>query len=318
MKVNIIEGTCTLLSSLSHIGETHSVTSMLRREKILTSIGDIEEIPIFSGNAMRGILRDAGMIDMLERLGFTQDLGISLDAYYFLLSGGALTSSANAIDVDKARQWRELIPLVSLFGGGVGNAILPGKLKVSKLYPICEELKHLIPKNYTENINLISIWELIQQESYTRRDDAKDDNKRKYLSTETVLLLESQDIEKRRKQKAKEDIATDEHKQQMRYFCETIAAGTQFYLSFELFDVSDIEFEAFIATLIAFSKMPYIGGKSAIGHGKIKLDLGNWIEINPFKRSGEEVDKIIGQKYIEHLQNNAESIRDILNELSKS
>ena len=52
------EGHVTALSSISHIGETRGVTAELRREKVLLPTGDVEEVPIISGNGLRGPLRD--------------------------------------------------------------------------------------------------------------------------------------------------------------------------------------------------------------------------------------------------------------------
>ena len=41
---------------------------------------------------------------------------------------------------------RDLIPLKGLFGGAAGNAIMPGKMKIGKLIPICKETSHLVPE----------------------------------------------------------------------------------------------------------------------------------------------------------------------------
>jgi len=64
MKTYIFNGAVTALSSISHIGENRGITSLLRREKIVAGDGTVEEVPIFSGNGIRGMLRDRGMLHM--------------------------------------------------------------------------------------------------------------------------------------------------------------------------------------------------------------------------------------------------------------
>lgn len=139
------EGVATAVTSIIHNGgEQNGVSSMLRREKFVQPDGSVEKVPVISGNSIRGILRDVGMYDMLQKVGYGVDketgqvTGLPLSAFYFLFSGGALSSTGEAgINVDKFRKMKELIPLIGLFGGAIGNAIMPGKLKVGKLIPIC-------------------------------------------------------------------------------------------------------------------------------------------------------------------------------------
>src|SRR5258708_6259159 len=128
-----LEVIMTALTSISHIGESHGVNANLRREKIIQPGGSVEEIPVISGNSMRGILRDRVMLDMLKQLGYgvNEDTGevtgIPLSVFYLLFTGGSLTKEAGrGIDIDTGRLWRSLIPLLSVFGGAMGNQILPG------------------------------------------------------------------------------------------------------------------------------------------------------------------------------------------------
>jgi len=159
MKTYVFEGEMVALTSISHIGETLGINAKLRREKIVQPDGTFEEIPIISGNSIRGILRDRGMMHMLSVLGYgvNKDTGevqgLSLPAFYFLFSGGVLskTTGNSSIDVDEARKWREAIPLVALFGGAMGNQIMPGKAKIGKAIPICKETRHIIPERFLTN-----------------------------------------------------------------------------------------------------------------------------------------------------------------------
>ncbi|HLA87214.1 MAG TPA: hypothetical protein VJL10_04275 [Anaerolineales bacterium] len=323
MQTLVFEGTMTALTSISHIGDSHGVNSKLRREKVIQPNGSVEEIPIISGNALRGILRDRGMLHMLKLLGYgvndeTGEVkGLSLSAFYFLFSGGALTKDLGnrGLDVDEARRWRGLIPLVAVFGGAMGNQIMPGKAKIGKAIPICTETAHIIPERYLGGVD--SVWELCQEEAYTRRDDEKNDNLRQLITPEVRGLLEMDASAKRAKAGTKDDVEGETgQKQQMRYYVETLAAGSRLYWEISLDDVTDLEREAFFVTLAEFSRFPYIGGKSSVGHGKVSIKFDNWIEIDSRVTNGKELSFGIGNLYQKHLQERGDEIRELINGLA--
>lgn len=326
MRTYIFEGTMTALTSISHIGETHGINAKLRREKVVQPDGSVEEIPIISGNSLRGILRDRGMLHMLRTLGYGVDdetgevRGLSLPAFYFLFSGGSLTKvSGRGLDIDEARRWRNTIPLVALFGGAMGNQIMPGQAKIGKAIPICQETAHLLPERFVNNGDeLESIWELCQEEAYTRRDDEKNEKLRQLIAPETRKLLEDKAKDERAKSGTDKDVAGPTgQKQQMRYFVETISAGTQLFWDITLDDVTDLQFEAFAVALAEFGRFPYIGGKSGVGHGKVAIRFDKWIEIEPrVAPAGKEISTPLGSRYMEHLQAEGDSIRELLNGLS--
>ena len=325
MNTKVFEGVITALSSISHIGETRGINSMLRREKMVMADGSIEEIPVISGNSICGLLRDRGMAHMCRALGYGVEekengniavKGLSLPAFYFLFSGGSLTKKAGkALDIDAARKLRKVIPLVGIFGGAISNMILPGKHKVGKLIPLCQETAHLLPERFRNDYCVNSIWSMLQQEHYVRKDDEKDEGLRQLIAPETRALLEAKNTEKRKKRENGEDEVDTEIRQhqQMRYFIETFCAGTKFFWDVCLFDTTAIEYEAFMTCLVEFSRMPYIGGKSGTGHGKVDVKFDNWIFIDPrITPNGSAVGMPLGNKYAEHLQKNAEAICDEL------
>jgi hypothetical protein len=326
MKTYIFNGAVTALSSISHIGENRGITSLLRREKIVAGDGTVEEVPIFSGNGIRGMLRDRGMLHMCRSIGYGEPdengvpCGLSLAAFYFLFSGGSLVGNkekskpvSRGIDVDLARNMRSNIPLISIFGAAIGNQIMPGKLKCGKLIPLCAETAHIVPKSLSSNCNA-SIWDMVQRESYARRDDEKNDNLRGLIEPEARKRLETNAALKRAAID-EPDTDTGAH-QQMRYSVETLASGTRFFWELCLDDVTDTEFEAFCITLAEFSRLPYIGGKSSIGHGKISVRFDNWMEIDPrLAPSGSAVSFTLGTQYLSHLNKNGENIRATLNQM---
>ena len=310
MRSYIMEGVVTALSSITHNGgERNGTVTQLRREKFVQPNGKVERVPVISGNSIRGILRDKGMFSMLKMLGYGINEengkvnGLSLQAFYFLFSGGSLVSTGDSgLDIKYFREMRDLIPLIGLFGGAAGNAIMPGKMKIGKLIPICKETSHLVPEKFQPE-TVESIWEYCQTEMFTRRDDEKNDKVR--------LMIAG-------KQLSENGEALPEEKksgtpQQMMYNVETIAAGTQFFWRIVLEDVTDVEFEAFLSTLIEFSKAPNLGGKSGTGHGEIAIKLDRWIEIDSrVNLQGSELDVKMGTKYKDHLEKNGEGIRTFL------
>lgn len=321
-------GVVTALSSISHGGgQSFGVSAKMRREKFVQPDGSVEEVVVISGNGLRGLLRDLGMGHMCRALGYGEGdtaspddrpRGLSLPAFYFLFSGGSLTSvGGRGLDIDRARELRELIPLVGVFGGAMGNQIMPGKLRVDKMIPICRETMHLLPADVVgDGEGIQSIWEYLQEEMYTRKDDEKDEHKRPLIDSGVRALLEAEARAKR--EAASQPVVqadTGQH-QQMMYYVETLAAGTRFYWSLVLEGATDVEFDALVTTLIEFSKRPYVGAKSGVGLGKVAVTFNGWHTIDSrVASSGAAVDAPLGEKYRAHLAARGDDIRARLAEI---
>jgi len=254
MKTYILEGIVTALSSISHNGgERNGLVTQLRREKFVQANGKVVEVPVISGNSIRGKIRDLSAIEILSKIDGTK-IKIDADSFNLLFTGGSLESTGSeGINLTKVRQMRKDMPMLSVLGGSVGNVILPGKLDMGKLIPIVKETIHLIPEKFHGKEEIKSIWEYCQVEMNTRKDDAKDENLREYLTDE-----------------AKED----KIKSQMIYYTETLAAGTRFYWKICLRDTNDIETGAFLNTLQKWSEQAsQVGGNGRVGHGALKVEL---------------------------------------------
>lgn len=319
-------GVVTALSSIFHGGgQSFGVSAKLRREKFVQPDNSVEEVPVVSGNGPRGLLRDLGMGHMCRALGYGEGdatsgdgrpPGLSLPAFYFLFSGGSLTSvGGRGLDIDRARELRQLIPLVGVFGGAMGNQIMPGKLRVDKMIPICRETAHLLPAGVAGE-GVQSIWEYLQEEMYTRKDDEKDEHKRVLIDSGVRALIEAEARAKREKSEQPVIQSDTGQHQQMMYYVETFAAGTRFYWSLVLDDPTDVEFDAFVTTLVEFSKRPYIGAKSAVGLGKVAVEFNGWHTIDSrVSANGTAVDAPLGQKYHDHLAQRGDAIRSLLAEI---
>lgn len=308
------EGIATALAALSHQGDSAGGTvSIFRREKMLVN-GRVQDIPILSGNAWRGQLRDCGMRFMLRELGEPM---LPPAAFDFLTSGGALTKDAGrGVDIGYARRLRELIPLVGIFGGACGRQILPGKLQVGKWYPICKETASFLPESYQQMPEARqSIFDLTDLHSFTRMDDKKNEHWQKYLPESERTLLEAP---KTRKTKDGEEIAEKPGvAQQMRYSQEVLIAGTRFYCWLSLQDVTPLEFDAFASALLEWSKAPFVGGQSRHGCGLVELHFENWMSVSPLaKFDTASVGLPAGAAYLEHLRSQRDEILSTLKEMS--
>lgn len=225
----------TLTAPCSHIGETASTGSYFQTIKMLGG-----RLPIITANSVRGTLRDNGAKYLLDRIGIKVDKEI----FNVLFSGGNL-NTALKMDVGKAKLVREKFPFVSLFGGGLGDMILSGKMCVGNIYPICKE-SYIITGIESET----SYKNLIDEIEFTRTDDIKNDT----LAEKFVI-----DPDDDNKSKANT---------QMRYSVQYLAAGVQLVQTIILFDnVTDLETAALLTAFSKWFECPRIGGMANKGFG---------------------------------------------------
>jgi len=265
------EGVATLLSSVSHGGEHAGTVQMLRRERVVQPDGSVTEVPVISGNALRGILRDHSAGLLWRALGEPE---LPLPVFHVLWSGGALAKAGagHVITSQQLAELRRLVPHVSLFGAAGGGRIIEGKLLVGKLTPVCAETAHIMPPGALAGGER-SIWEMLQVEEFSRRDDAK----RPALTAAIAGggVLESGDGK------------PDGPAQQMRYGIETIAAGTRLHWWIGLRDVTGLEAETFRAALASWAADgAHLGGRSATGHGRLAISSDSWVSAAPALTAG--------------------------------
>lgn len=260
-----IDGVFTLKAPMSHIGETISNSSYLVQEKILQDDGTVEEVFAYSGNAWRGQLRDLSAAYMLDRLNRPE---VSLDMFHLLFSGGRI-GGAQSTDIDQARRLRAAIPMLSLFGGGVGNQLLAGKMRVGSSYPLCRQAIPVLPKVFHPMAEKIDYADLTFQKELSRRDDGKNDEARQYLPPPDITLLPgAAGTEAAARKQRREEGPAD----QMRMRMELVTPGTRLASFITLSDVTDAQIGCLVAALHAFSRNPFIGGQSARGFGLVDLE----------------------------------------------
>lgn len=231
-------GMITVLTPLAHNSdESLGVDTKFRRIKIRTPEGDAM-IPVYSGNAFRGRLRRLAAADFLERIGIggTNGSKISDKLYYCMFSGGSLQkgSTSGYIDVGAKRELRANIPFLSIFGTAFHNQMLAGKLSVGMGIPVVRETAMLtgVPAG-------ASVWDIVDEVFYTRRDDLEDKQNR-------------------------------DEPQQMRYTVECMTPGAIMAHEFLLTHADELETSCFGAIMRKFDEEPLLGGKGGIGHGRIR------------------------------------------------
>ncbi len=150
-----IEATC--LTPLAHGGDAKAGNATLfRRMNVLSTTGQVLSLPFYSGNAMRGMVRDALADHLLSTLGLAPRRDkppVALWFFHTLYAGGALSENAEstkamaarfgkaagALRTDGLREFRDILPSVSLLGCALGNRVLCGRVQFGDLRPRCKE-----------------------------------------------------------------------------------------------------------------------------------------------------------------------------------
>lgn len=220
--------------------------SALRRMTFLVD-GKPMEIPVVSGNSIRGILRRKVMRDMLTAVGYQpKSASKYTKLHHILFSGGVLEavdeSESGYIDLALKKKLRDVLPPLSVFGAAMRNQMIESKLSVSFALPVCRELSGYLPEHVKSMPQAsMSIYSMLADDFITRKDDLRDER------------------------------AEDEQAVQMLVNFEVFAPGTVFYHRFALRDATPVE-EAVLGRAIELWRMePFIGARAAIGYGTVEL-----------------------------------------------
>lgn len=269
-----------MLSPVSHIGETASTGSYF--QTIKTSSG---RLPIITGNSVRGILRDNGAKVILNSTGKK----VSKEIFNVLFSGGNLNGAIKN-DIEKAKSVRKNLPFVSMFGGGLGDMIMSGKMMVGNLYPVTIETYEMLGVGYTD-----TSWKnLIDEIEFTRTDDGKDDTLTDYMTDPTE------------EKKAKAST-------QMRFTVQYMAQGTEFVQDIYIMDnATELEKGALYSAFSEWFKTPKIGGMSAKGFGIFDAESDVGIKVqNGIVNVSDSVQMLI-EEYLEFVKSTGNDSLNLL------
>lgn len=313
-KMNSIcwRGKIKAMSPISHGSGNVGNIQQLNTMKVVLPDHTTANVPFISGNSLKHrVIRKPGMDFMLKYLGLDEGK-LSKACLQLLYSGGFLSAKGSTVDLGKYFQLCELIPLLGLLGGSLGNVIQESRVQVDHAILYCAESVQagIVPPLKDEPpFALASNYRSIL--GYTRGDATKQRSKIKMLTSN------EQDVAVGEIVRANSDLAHGRSKQkssstQMRYEVEVVAPGSEFAWEIRVHDADDIEVGAFYTAIAEFCKNPYVGGKSAIGHGKVKIEFDEWA-VNPQSPiTAKTLSKPLWDAYQKHLDSRGDEIEKAL------
>jgi hypothetical protein len=281
VRVYVVRGILTALSPVFHGGsEKTGAVVLLNRLKFIVD-GRPTDVPIVSGNQVRGRLRRLLTADFLELTGYRMDLGQKSyqKLYHTLFVGGVLEaveeeSESAVVDLNlKFRIVKYILPL-RLFGCSYANQMIEGRVLVGHMLPICRELRE-----YTSVDSDISFYQLIARAFQTRRDELR------------VTRAEE-----------------DEQAVQALIEYECFAPGTKFYHEIRLETTREeelLDLSTLYRAVELWKMNPFIGGKSSVGFGKLKIEY-------------EWPKPVDSKPYLEFIEKNKDEIVKVLDELREA
>lgn len=187
----------TTLAPLAHGGDAKAGNATLfRRMQVLSDTGSTLSLPYYSGNALRGQMRDLLADDFLRALDIKPSKTkppIALWFFHTLYAGGALEENSDAskafgkllgangaIKAEGVYQFRDTLPIISALGCSLGNRIIEGRANFGDFRPEC----------YEWSSGEIKASELMTWEFLTRREDFEghEDGENKSMIANTECL----------------------------------------------------------------------------------------------------------------------------------
>lgn len=257
MKILSIPGYLTALSPIHSGSEENMGNEKTLRTLIYNLPTGPEEVPVVSGNAIRGVLRRLIMADLVERVGYVPvDAKGQVRLYHSLFAGGVLEAvdekDSGYIDLALKKQIRGLLPPVALLGTAIRNQMMEGKVDVAYAVPRAKEL-----------------------ESFLRTDE-------KYPITATLGDMQKQTFNTRRDEMAQDAKSEGGNSSQMLHTWWYIPPGTVFQHGFTLSNPSEIEAGCLGHMIALWNARPRLGAKAGTGNAEVRLDYRNVPDATPY------------------------------------
>lgn len=276
----------TALEPIVHGAGTSGNTQLLRQQEIVLPDGTPARVPFVSGNSVKHKIRACAVQYALDAMA-VEDRSLTKAEVDLLFSGGHLSKSGAAIDLEQARILESLFPPLSLCGYSAGNTMTESKLRVSPLHLVCAENAWRVPDDLLTHPAIgVRVGALRTDEFGTRHDQAG-----KHLSRR--LLTESADaaVTKRKTKVLKDpgDGPADRgDSAQMIYEFSAIAAGSTLWGTIQVADLTELE-QAALASAFHYAAVDRrgdslvmgVGAKNAIGFGALKVELRGSVRVAP-------------------------------------
>jgi hypothetical protein len=221
--------------------------ALFRREKVITTDGEMMQVPIVSGSSFRGVLRRIGEELTAAILGY-EDAALPIPAAHLLTNGGRLAKSARPFADEDERHLKDLLPQIAVFGGAASGRIMSGLLTVGKVLPEVAELTHILPR--PPQSALLPAVHALADESFSHLCDHRantDHPPRAAIDEKTSPLG--------------------------RFGVETLPAGTRLQTWVRIANATGHQAAFLRDVLDAFARHGHLGGRTAAGHGAVTATL---------------------------------------------
>lgn len=234
--------------------------------------------PFYTSNGFRGFLRRVAFMDLVEHIkGFGQNYKPKGEETYLYTSGngGDKKSIAMVTNWKKEQKVRELAPLLSLFGAGLGN--IAGKAAIDEL--IIPNIEDKFIEGKKANGDPYKISKFLGKNVETRADSLLNDDIQMIIDSEDAQRV-SQAIraEAETAKKAKKDgVETDAKQQnaQMIFDVEYLIAGTPLKTAINPicnYEFTDIEKGCLLSIMISASQKQ-TGAFKRKGFGRLNWNV---------------------------------------------
>ena len=315
------------LDAIHHGAGTEGNTQVLRRQEVLQPDGTIETVPFISGNSIRHMLRNAGVLFALEAMGVEAE-SLTKGMVDLLFSGGSL-GGKNSFSLAKAKRVEQLFPVLSLLGYSAGNRIEAGRVEVWNLQLVCQQNQFRAPETVTQQRLQLDGNALVGSQFGTRHDAARIAQAARYLALPAAAAVAEEASAPKGKTKA--PAAEKSETTQMIYDYEVILPGAEFFGGIVYRGLRDAELNALVSALSYACDgaehggyLYRVGAKSGTGLGRMRWYLsGLQKPLAPTAMEPSSLLPVLADdgasrlaEYQAHLRSNREAILAELAELS--
>lgn len=195
-------------------------------------------LPFYSGNSIKGILRRELMREFCELSGLSKKT-MGSTAYHRLFTGGVISKASGDERIDRKREMIELCPPLGLLGSAVEDGTITADICVNDLQLRCKE----------RGTGINSFTELIVPRFLTRLDSSKLE---KFIDIAEIK---------------KGEVETH----QMKYLTEVMIAGSELDGELSLLTSSEIVASCFARAITLMKNKAHIGGKGTVGFGRVEF-----------------------------------------------
>lgn len=264
--------TARSISGLVHSAGSSGNSQLMRTEKIWDRArGCMAYVPFVSGNALKGVLRRAGMHAALEAMGVPPG-SLPRKVVHLLFSGGALDSGGTSANLGLARDIARLFPWLAVCGYGAGNAMVASKLRIDHIQLVCAENSWRLPSDLADAPESRMPSGAFRGEHFgTRHEPTRDPAISPYLLTSDAVAGELRLSEGHAKGKTEKGDSA-----QMIYDWQHVIPGALWWGCIGFSRLSELELASLHTSLCALASAPTadgvelaLGGKRNVGASRL-------------------------------------------------